>query len=878
MYAYDHSVFGKRTITSTAHDPDALLALALSRPHEALRLARALVQEPVSPATAAVAHQAVGIVLRDFGDIEEALDEFRTALRYAQHAGDDERHADVRAAYGVALVMAGRPRAGLAQIGAAAENAVGAAAGRIHIRRAHALWVLGRTPEALRAAQRAVALLRGGDPVWEARAYAHRAAAHLALGAVDRADEDYARSEDLFARTGQRLEYATARHDRGTTAFARGDLPTALSLLDDAQHIVDELGVFEPELHVTRVQILLAARLDRDALRVADEAVARSERLRGAATRRGELLLTAALAASASGDHATAAVRSAEALRMFRRQQRSPWAARAEAVLLESRFASGERSASLQGRAVHLAEVLTAVDTGRAVEAHLLAGRIALARGRREAAVRELRAAASRRPRDVRARTAAWLARVVLAEMENRPRDMLAGCARGLDLVDAHLATLGGTEIRASATAQGSELAAVALRHAVRTSDARSLLEWSERLRATVLASPPARLPAGSSLARDLAALRVLTRRLDALGPAAPAPLHHERRRLEDAVRREALRRPADGCPRIDPSRVEDLRALLGDTDLVELTDVDGQLFGVVLSGDKEPTLHLVGPTAAAERAITHALFVLRRGNSGRDGAPLDVAPIRDRLQSALLGPAVEALTSSSVVVVPTGRLHAVPWAFLPDLRDRAVTVAPSAAIWRRARRAVHEPQPPGSRRVVLIGGPGLSSGLTEVRRLAEQYPDAIVLADGEATSERVLAAMDGAWLVHVAAHGTFRSDNPLLSALELDDGPLTVYDLERLDRAPHRVVLSSCNSAIGAPSGADELLGVVSALMALGSAGVVASVVPIDDPGTVPFMLALHRSPPGTPLGQALAAARRSVGDDPGSRWVSDSFIALGV
>jgi hypothetical protein len=51
--------------------------------------------------------------------------------------------------------------------------------------------------------------------------------------------------------------------------------------------------------------------------------------------------------------------------------------------------------------------------------------------------------------------------------------------------------------------------------------------------------------------------------------------------------------------------------------------------------------------------------------------------------------------------------------------------------------------------------------------------------------TEKVMAAIDGAWLVHMAAHGTFRADSPLFSAIELDDGPLTVYDLERLRRAP---------------------------------------------------------------------------------------------
>jgi CHAT domain-containing protein len=126
---------------------------------------------------------------------------------------------------------------------------------------------------------------------------------------------------------------------------------------------------------------------------------------------------------------------------------------------------------------------------------------------------------------------------------------------------------------------------------------------------------------------------------------------------------------------------------------------------------------------------------------------------------------------------------------------------------------------------------------------------------------------------VHVAAHGTFRADSPLFSAIELDDGPLTVYDLERLKRAPHRMVLSSCSSALGGPSGADELVGLVSALVALGSAGVVASVVPVSDPATVPLMLRLHEQlRAGDGLAEALARTHES--DDATAR----SFIALGA
>ena len=42
------------------------------------------------------------------------------------------------------------------------------------------------------------------------------------------------------------------------------------------------------------------------------------------------------------------------------------------------------------------------------------------------------------------------------------------------------------------------------------------------------------------------------------------------------------------------------------------------------------------------------------------------------------------------------------------------------------------------------------------------------MLADGTATARRVLGALDGAPLAHIAAHGTFRADSPLFSSLRM--------------------------------------------------------------------------------------------------------------
>jgi hypothetical protein len=291
---------------------------------------------------------------------------------------------------------------------------------------------------------------------------------------------------------------------------------------------------------------------------------------------------------------------------------------------------------------------------------------------------------------------------------------------------------------------------------------------------------------------------------------------------------------------------------------------------------------------------VRFARQALRRAAHGPAVAPDDaavhawLAALGERLDRVLLGDSGAHLGEGNVVIVPPGRLQAVPWGLLPRLRSRAVSVAPSAASWLRARRSAGEvSEAPGSG-VVLVRGPGLASGGAEVPLLGALYgadagdgPRAapVVLGGGTATARRVLDAIDGAGLAHIAAHGTFRADSPLFSSLRLDDGPLTVYDLERLRRGPRRLILSSCDSGIAAPAGADEVLGLASSLLPLGTAGIVASVVPVNDAAVVPLMTALHRElRGGATLPEALRNARPGPESDPVAAATGWSFICLGA
>ena len=866
--------------TAQAED---LLTFALARPHDAIAAARAaLAARPAPPPhDASIAHQAAGIGLRQIGRSAAAIRELRTALRLARACGRRDREVDVLATLGATLGRAGRGREGLAALDLGIRHSRGALAGRILLRRADVLLVLGRYEDALTDLRGAVTRLRrAGDVVWEARSRQYRGFVQLALGATTQADKDLVVAERLFAESGQEFEYAQATNNRGLLAFARGDLPTALALFDEAGRRFDALGTFDPDLAIDRCAVLLAAGLAEDAFTEADRAADRIPRTGGLAAKRAELTYAAATAALATGDTGTARERAEQAGRLFRRQHRDWWAARAELVALEARYAAGETGPGLLRRAGLVTVRLDALKAPEAARAHLLAGRAALALGRRAAAEHHLRAAAGSRRRGAPlARSGGWLAEALLCNLRGQVRATLNACTQGLGALDEYRITLGSTELRAHATAHGAELAKLAQRAALGRNDVRGLLRWSERWRATALAVPSVRPPADAELVGDLAALREVVRRLEATrdgGPPRAAALERERRRLEEAVRARTLRTRAAAAGTADRLDLDALLAGLGDTRLVELIDVDGVLHAVVVAGGRIRR-RTAGRLADAEREVELARFRLRWLAHGqptsRSGPSLD--QVGRRLQEVLLGPVAADLGDGPLVVVPPGRLHAVPWALLPALRDRVVSVAPSAAIWLRAKAIA---APPG-RRVALVHGPGLGTGGAEIPDLTRRYPGATVLGDGSATADRVLAALDGAWLAHVAAHGTFRSDSPLFSALRLDDGPLTVHDFERLRRAPYRLILSSCESGVAKPVGADELLGLTTGLVPLGAAGILASVVQVNDVAAVPLMLALHdRLAAGVPLPEALLRARQQAGDDPVGIATAQSFVTLGA
>jgi CHAT domain-containing protein len=169
---------------------------------------------------------------------------------------------------------------------------------------------------------------------------------------------------------------------------------------------------------------------------------------------------------------------------------------------------------------------------------------------------------------------------------------------------------------------------------------------------------------------------------------------------------------------------------------------------------------------------------------------------------------------------------------------------------------------------VVLVAGPEIRRGVEEIRAIAGIRAGARMLSGADATPAAVLAALDGAGLVHLAAHGRHEAENPLFSALDLAGGPLLGYDLPRLERAPDVVVLASCELGLTEVRPGDETLGMASALIAAGTATVVASVGRVADEPATDAMIGFHRAlAAGHPPAEALAGVAAGTG-----------FICLGT
>jgi tetratricopeptide (TPR) repeat protein len=805
-------------------------------------LEQALAADDVEAAS--VAERVLGLTARELSDVEAARLHFQRAIGHAERGGLAARAAEARLSLAVELVAEGRGVAALRELGKASRE-LGTDHPQIHAQLALVYARLGRYDHAHDS--NAVALAsaeRRGDTTRVALILANQALVQCFRGEHAAAERDLRRALALCESLGQQFAVLDTTHNLAWVLGRRGRLPEALALFDQAETGLAEQGAQLAQYQLDRAEVLLLAGRATEAGALA-AAAARELDEDGQEGHLPEGLLLQARAAILAGNDAEAAVSAADAARQFAVQDRAAWAAVARAVEVQAR--ARRPTAAVVGDATTLAAELSERGLQDEEEDVRLAGGAAALAVGDPAAAEELLTplAALRRSRAARRRTRAWQAELLLRRSRGDRRGALTAATAALRALDDSRAGLGATDLHAAAAVHGATVARQGLELALAGSAA-DVLRWSELSRASTLQHAPVRPPDDSVLAGDLERLRTVTaRRQQALLDGEPsAALYREQLDLEEAVRRRSRHAQSDRGAGVMPTMAR-IRAGLDHRRVVSLFDSGGRLHALLLTPRRSRVVDVCA-SGAAELELRHLRLALRRAVLGHPGGSDAVATSSHRLV-ALLDPAFAG--EGDLVIVPTPQLAAVPWTLLDAVAPYDVQVTPSLALWCRR----HGGRAAGPR--IAVAGPDLPEAATEVAAIAALDPTVLCLTGQAATAAEVLAAIDGAHLAHLACHGHFRADNPMFSSLRLADGPLTVYDLERLTTAPEHVVLSACDSArLG-----QELLGLAAAFFALGTRTLIASVVPVDDVESRALMVALHEHwRAGADPTRALRAAQR--------------------
>ena len=859
---------------------ESAYALVESSPREAAVRARRIIVDASrardAEAQAAALH-ALGFAQYQLADAE-APRTLRSAIVIAERAQLSARAAFARRLLAGIYADRGNVRAALREIDRACAGLRGSDLARAQTVRLAVLVTLGQSEIDLSFTRRALRQLeRESDFVWQARLLQNRGLVLWNRG-DPRAADDFRQARSLFSALGARVTAAAVEVLLAWVALSQDDVVEAIRRIDeiDTSDLPDRIVAF---VDGSRGRVLLAARLFDEAA----ESLRRAETILAAAGTDGTALeerLEIARLLLSVGEHEDARPVATGIAQAAAARGNRLLAARARTVALAAAARAGAaRPSDLRVAARTIGSLDELGHPVERMQARLVLARVALAVGqpkRARAALGEVKRSRVRVP--VVDRIDEFTIDALLCES----RGDLAGARRalrnGLRRLEGHRSALGSVELRAAASGAGVELSIRGLRIAVRTRSPREMLSWAEALRSNALRLPPLKPTTDARLrALQVELRRVVARIREADARGLPRPgLARRQSELERELRARTRIARGSEAGSTPAGTLRSAATSLGERVLVEYVELDGVIHALTLAEGKL-RLHELGEIAYPDE-LDWLRFALRRLSRGTQDAAARAAALANASAAAaaldrqLVEPLHDAIGEAPLVLVPTGGLHALPWAALPSLRGRPMVVAPSLATWldldARAR--------PRAERGVFASGPGLRHARAEIRGLVPLRPDATVLTGRQATVEATLAALDGAALAHVACHGRFRADSPLFSSLELFDGPLTALDLQRLRRAPDMLVLSACDVALSERHPGDELLGLSAALLAAGTRTIVASVVPVPDSAARRLMLDFHRRlAAGASPAAALAAAQAGLRAD---QSALAGFLCLGA
>lgn len=739
----------------------------------------------------------------------------------------------------------------------------------------------GRLPEALQQLDAGIDALSAADRPSAnlVRALLWRGLLHLSEARLELAQADCEVVARLGRVAGIDAAVAVATHNLGLIRYVSGDLPGALHemalaeevsaevragirALDRARVLRDAGLLVEAREFADRAERVFAAERAKvdlaDALLVQAEIdiVARQARTARAAARRAARNYALAgyqrgvLAARVMEARAEAVVRAG--IRPLPRQQARRDAALADALAGDLMLAGQQEDA----RAVRLLQadaLLEAGDPSAAATAASAAAALGAGNGR------------ANRARRVPLIATELHTQVVAARLDLARGDRSSGLAHirhGLDDLAAFQARFGSQDLQSASAIHGLELTRLGLRTALQTKSPAAILQWLERSRAASTRLAAVRPSADGVLAKELSKLRMASyRQRMALLAGTPDPdLEDEVDTLRRRVRSRSWGAGGTGAVnRPLPLAAVQRRLAAGvpGVSVVAPFRGNGQFHVLVITASSARYLRL-GPDFGLEPLLNRMIGDLnvladhRILPALRRVATISLRAGLDTVARFIVDPLLPFVDAGPVIVAAAGSAAIVPWALLPGLSGRAVSVSPSVTA---AVSGIGDTRHVHRRGVLAVAGPEVPHATREVESVAAAYrngapegpssaanPATALLTGAAATGRAVLDAIPAGGLLHIAAHGHHEADNPLFSGVLLADGLLYGYDVAPNPALPAQVVLSSCDVGRTDDRPGSEPLGLVAALLRSGVSTVIAGTSRVSDEVAATVMTGYHQ------------------------------------
>ncbi|WES62987.1 CHAT domain-containing protein [Microbacter sp. GSS18] len=678
--------------------------------------------------------------------------------------------------------------------------------------------------------------------------------------AAARADDEEAAR--YYAERGDDVPLAMAVHNGGYTALLEGDLVQALESMSEARTVMERASAVNAAIgELDRAEVLRDAGLATEA----EQALERIVGVFGAnrmpqARAEAELHLARSLL---SHDPTRAARVASDAARRFRRLASEGWAVRADAIRIRAQLAVDVLTDPYLGRPAQAAKGMP----GRA-EVHETVTSLRAHGMRADSAALDFSArlrpafddgAPVRAPRDspIDVRLLAHRVRVRRSLSAGRQAQARRQAARAVDELARWQSAFASLDLQSAVTMHGIPLMAAAIASAVGSGRPELVFEWAERARHFMLRTRPVRPTQDADASADLAELRALRSEAgsaDWLASPRAAELYQRLRQRqwsgtaaggsEDQVAMGELQAALDDETAVlsyvwSAERVACVVVTARDARLVSIRDWPGmRALHSGLRADLDMAASIVaGPMAS----VVHATLESRLVGISRE----------------LVDPVLADVDAKRIVITAPAVLNGMTWSMLPALRDRVVTVAASATQWLRHRDEVYDNHLPG-----FALGPLVARGHEELQRAAAAWDAPTLLADTGATVDAVTRLASEVDVLHVAAHGRHAAENPLFSGLELTDGVLFGYDIDRVAAVPPVVVLSACEVGRSSVRWGEEAIGMTRVWLHAGTACVIAAPVVVADEVACELLGEMHVGlAAGEAPAVALAGAARRTG-----------------